>query len=190
MSRHLIIKLTQKKGPMSAKQLADEVGINESSMRTCIRRARAHGTKHIRIAAWAGNVALYGPGPEPDTEDMTTVGQIRDYLEIQGAGTNAQIAKHTSMSMMAVDAATRRLHQAGVIYVSAWKRRIGMRGGRMAAVFSLGRFYDTPKPDVSEAQAEAELRRGAKRRVASALRTGRKLRGPMRRSTTAIGEFE
>lgn len=183
MSRNYIIKITQKKGPMSAKQLAAEVGINDSSMRTCIRRARAHGTKYLRVADWAGGIPLYGPGPEDDEPGGHTGERILALLEFEPRGTVAQVADKLDLSTLAVDGAMRRLHRSRPkqVYVIDWKRRIGKAGGRMAAVFARGNLPDAPKPDTSRAQAEAEARRAEKRRVASALRTGRKLRGPSRK---------
>ena len=183
MSRNYIIKITQKKGPMSIKQLAAEVGINDSSMRTCIRRARVHGTKHIRIADWAGGVPLYGPGPDEDEPGGHTGERILALLAFEPRGTVAQVADKLGLTPLAVDGAMRRLHRSRPkqVYVIDWKRRIGKRGGRMAAVFAKGAKPDAKKPDASRAQAEAEARRAERRRVASAVRTGRKLRGPQGR---------
>jgi len=180
MSRNYIIKITQKKGPMSIKQLAAEVGINDSSMRTCIRRARVHGTKHIRIADWAGGVPLYGPGPDEDEPGGHTGARILALLEFEPSGTVAQVADKLDLTTLAVDGAMRRLHRSRPkqVYVIDWKRRIGKLGGRMAAVYAKGNKPDAEKPDTSRARAEAEARRAEKRRVASALRTGKKLRGP------------
>lgn len=189
MSRHYIMKITREKGPMSAKQLAAELGINESSTRSCIRRARTHGTRYLRIAAWAGNVALYGPGPAEDAECTDTVAQIVDYLEGQRTGTNAQIAKHTGLSVTAVDSATRRMHKSTKahdprrLYIAGWQRRIGKLGGRMSAIFAIGNRKDEPKPDNSCVQKEAEKRYAEKRRIKTALRTGQRLRGPKTRAT-------
>lgn len=189
MSRYYIMKITREKGPMSAKQLAAEIGINDSSVRTVIRRARAHGTRYIRIADWAGNVALYGPGPAEDAEDTRTIAKIIDYLEGQRVGTNAQIAKHTGLSEAAVDAATRRMHLSikahdpRRLYIAGWQRRIGKLGGRMSAIFAIGNRKDEPKPDNSRVQKEAEQRYAEKRRIKTALRTGRRLRGPMKSAT-------
>jgi DNA-binding Lrp family transcriptional regulator len=180
MSRHHIIKLTQKKGPMTVKQLAAELNINDSSLRTCLRRARAHGTKHLRVADWVGGIALYGPGPEPDAPGGSTGDQIMAYLDTEQSATVSQMAEHLGLSATAVDGAVRRLRlkRPKRLYIAGWKRRIGQRGGRMAAVFARGNWPDAPKPDVTDAQNEAEKRRAEKRRVASAVRTGRKLRGP------------
>lgn len=43
MSRHAIRQLTARMGPMTIKQIAIELGLTESTVRTTVRRARAHG---------------------------------------------------------------------------------------------------------------------------------------------------
>ena len=106
--------------------------------------------------------------------------RILALLEFEPRGTVAQVADKLGLSTLAVDGAMRRLHRGRPkqVYVIGWQRRIGKLGGRMAAIYAKGSRPDAQKPDLSRVQAEAEARRSEKRRVASALRTGRKLRGP------------
>ena len=174
MSRAAIIAITRKLGPMSAKQLAAELRIQASSLRTCLRRARAHGTKYIRIASWAGGVPMYGTGPEPDVEGGSTGERVMSLLEDGGRSTVAAMAKRLGMTALAVDAAVRRLRKKpGMLHIVGWERRIGQPGGREGAIYKAGPGKDAPRPDFSNSQLEAERRRNEKRRIKHAINGGR-----------------
>lgn len=174
MSRAAIIALTRKHGPMTAKQLASALSIQEGSLRTCLRRARAHGTKHIRIADWAGGIPKYGPGPEPDTEGGTTADRILQILEDGGRASVAKLAQRLGLETSVVDPAVRRLRaKPGKIHVVGWERRVGETGGREGAIYQVGPGVDAPRPDFSNSQREAERRRNERRRVQSVVNGGR-----------------
>lgn len=166
MSRHLIIAITRRQGPMTAKQLAMETGLQESTVRTNVRRARAHGTKYLRIAAWAGDVPMYGPGPGDDVDGGTTGDKILAYLETHEPAPAVVIAAAIGLTTAVVDPAIRRLRDKGRVHVVDWKRRVGERGGREAGVFKSGPGRDAPRPDFTGMARVYEQRRVEKRRVA------------------------
>lgn len=167
MSRALLVALTRRHGPMTAKQLALESGLCESTVRTCIRRARAHGTEHLRIADWASDVPMYGPGPDEDVEGGTTAQKVIACLQDGGPATVATIATRLGLTNSVVDSAVRRMRaKPGTLHVVRWVRQVG-RGGREAAVFALGVGKDAPRPNFEDAQRQAERRYNEKRRVAS-----------------------
>lgn len=165
MSRHLIIALTRRRGPMTAKQLAMETGLEGSTVRTNIRRARAHGTKYLRIAAWAGDLPMYGPGPGDDVEGGTTGDKILAYLETHEPAPATVIAAAIGLTTAVVDPAIRRLRDKKRVHVVDWKRRVGERGGREAGVFKAGPGKDAERPDFSGMARVYEQRRVEKRRV-------------------------
>jgi len=174
LSRAAIISLTRKHGPMTAKQLASALSLQGSTLRTCLRRARAHGTKYIRIADWAGGVAMYGPGPEPDAEGGSTGERVMSLMEDGGRATVANMAKRLGVTALAVDAAVRRLRKKpGMLHIDGWERRIGQPGGREGAIYKAGPGKDAPRPDFTNSQLEAERRRNEKRRIKHTINGGR-----------------
>lgn len=174
MSRHAVIALTTRLGPMSVKQIAAELRVQDSTMRTCISRARAHGTKYIRIAAWAGSIALYGPGPEPDAEGGSTGDRIMQLMTGGERATVRRMADLLGLPMSVVDPAVRRLREKpGKLHIVGWERRTGGTGGREAPIFMSGPGKDAPRPDFASARREAELRYNERRRIKHALNGGK-----------------
>ena len=167
MSRHAIIALTRRMGPMTAKQLAAELRICESSVRTSICRARAHGTQHIRIAAWAMDVAKYGPGPGEDEPGGSTIDLVLAHLEDGVTATVAQLASALGCTPKSVDSAIRRLRAkpgGNVIRIAGWSLARG-HSGRESPIYEFGRSADAKRPDFSQAQRQAEVRYNIKRRT-------------------------
>ena len=159
---------------MSAKQLAAELRIQDSTIRTNIRRARAHGTKYIRIAGWAGGVAMYGPGPEPDVEGGSTGERIMQLMAGGERATVARMAELLDLETSVVDPAVRRLRaKPGKLHIVGWDRRVGQPGGREGAIYMAGPGKDVPRPDFTNSQREAERRRNERRRVQKVLDGGR-----------------
>lgn len=174
MSRAAIIAITRRIGPMTAKQLAWELGIAESSIRTSIRRARDHGTAHIRIAGWAMDVAKYGPGPEDDADGGSTSQLILARLDEAGPESVIALAEILKVSVEAIDSAIRRLRakkgRSGLV-ITGWRLTRG-KGGREGPIYGLGKGEDAPRPDFSNAQRQSERRYVAKRRVQRVLSGG------------------
>ena len=163
--------MTRNQGPMTAKQLASALSVQDGTLRTSLRRARAHGTKYIRIADWAGGVPMYGPGPEPDAEGGTTADRILQMLRDGGRASVSLLARRLELDVRTVDSAMRRLRKKkGKVHVVGWERRIGEKGGREGAVYAAGPGRDVPRPDFSNSQLEAERRRAEKRRVQAVLK--------------------
>lgn len=189
MSRHAIISLTTKHGPMTAKQIALELGIGESSVRTSIRRARAYGTRYLRIAGWAQDVPKYGPGPGDDVAGGSTADHILERLQDGGPATVAQLTLELGTTTGTIDSAVRRLRRkGGVIRIVGYKLHRGS-GGREAAIFAFGPGRDAKRPDFSNAQREAERRYAEKRRIQSVLNGGR-TRGSRKRVAALAGPFD
>lgn len=174
MSRRAIIDITTRLGPMTVKQLAAELRIQDSTLRTNIRRARAHGTKYIRIAAWAGGVPLYGPGPEPDVEGGSTGERIMQLMLGGERATVARMAVLLGLDTSVVDPAVRRLRaKPGKLHIVGWDRRIGETGGREGAIYMAGPGKDVPRQDFTNSQRESERRRNERRRIKKVLEGGR-----------------
>lgn len=174
MSRAGIIAVTRRLGPMTAKQLESELGINASSIRTSIRLARAHGTVHIRIAGWAMDVAKYGPGPEDDAEGGSTSQLILSRLDEAGPASVQMLADELEITAQAVDSAIRRLRAKkgkGGLVITGWRLMRGT-GGREGPIYGLGKGKDVPRPDFRQAQRDAERRYAEKRRIRSVLAGG------------------
>ena len=166
MSRHAIRQLTARKGPMTIKQLAIELRLTDSTVRTTVRRARAGGsTEHLRIAGWSQNVPMYGPGPGPDVDGGGTEQRILDWLEGGERATARQLAEHLGITNAAAEAAIRRLRKKrGKLRIVGWNLKRG-KGGRESPIYSRGPGPDEPRPDFSDAALEYYRRYNEKRRI-------------------------
>lgn len=177
MTRAAIIALTRAHGPMTAKQLSIELGLQDNSVNISIRRARAHGTKYLIIADWRGAIPMYGPGPGDDVEGGGVERRVLSWLEDSGRrATVAEMAAALGMTTTAVDAAVRRIRtrerdlvpSRRSMHVVDWRRHIGS-GGRESAIYMHGPGGDAPRPDFSGAGREHSRRRNEKYRVLRAL---------------------
>ena len=165
MSRHAIRQLTARKGPMTIKQLSLELGLTESTVRTTVRRARAYGTEHLRIAGWAQDVPKYGPGPGPDVEGGSTAQRILDWLENGERATVSQLAERLGITKSAAESAVRRLREKrGKLRIVGWSLARG-KGGRESPIWAKGPGPDEPRPDFSDAALEYYRRYNEKRRI-------------------------
>lgn len=165
MSRYAMLQLLRRKGPMTAKGIAIELGLQHSTIRTCIQRARAGGSDILCIVDWRGKVAVYGPGPGQDVEGGGTEWRILSMLEHGEQATVAQIAARLCASRTSIEAAIHRIRAKGKpLRVVAWYRHRG-RGGRASPVFTSGPGEDAPAPDFTHAQSEALSRYREKIRV-------------------------
>ena len=155
-----------------------------SGINTSIRRARAGGTEHLRIAAWAMDVPKYGPGPGPDEYGGSTADFIVAHLETESPASVAQLAAALGLSNDAVQSSIRRLRKKprrGRLIITGWALIRG-RGGREGPIYGIGTASDAPRPDFSHAQREAEKRYTTKRRVSSVMAGG-----TMRKPATTRG---
>lgn len=188
MTRHAIRQLTAKRGPMTIKQIAIELTLTESTVRTTVRRARAHGTEHIRIAGWAQDVAMYGPGPGPDVEGGSTAQRILDWLENGERATVIQLAERLGVTKPAAESAVRRLREKrGKLRIVGWSLSRG-KGGRESPIYALGPGRDEPRPDFTNAVKDYYRRYNEKRRVKRG-HSKRRARGSSSSVTTA-GPFD
>jgi DNA-binding CsgD family transcriptional regulator len=172
---------------MTVKQLALELSIGESSVRTSIRRARAGGrTDILRIAGWAADVPRYGPGPGDDEEGGSTSDRVMQSLEDHGPATVAALATRLKATIDTVDNAVRRLRKKrGNLHIKAWKTHRGS-GGREAAVYASGPGKDAERPTFENAQREAERRYQEKKRVQRGVASSR---GPNKPKALAVAGF-
>lgn len=166
MSRAFFMAITARKGAMTIKQLAAEAGINPSSARTNINRARAHGTKYLRIADYVGGQPRYAPRPEPDCEPETTEKLVTSHLADYPKRTIRKLSEELDLPLGRVDAQVRRLHAARRIHISGWENRKGKTGGgKLAAQYSGGNRRDVPKPGGPEFRRAAWRRQAGYKRV-------------------------
>jgi DNA-binding CsgD family transcriptional regulator len=182
MSRAAILAITRRSGPMTAKQLAMEMGMGESTVRTCIRRSRAGGrTDILRIAGWAGDVPLYGPGPGDDEEGGNTGERVLQSLRDQGPATASELAERLGITASVVDSAVRRIrktHARLKMHITGWRLHRGS-GGREAAIHAAGTGKDAPRPSFGDAaQRQAERRYQERQRVQRGAASMRKPRKP------------
>lgn len=147
MTLQAMIELTRDKGPMTAKQIAAELGLQISGINTSIRRARRDGSDLLRIARWAWNIPKYAPGPGEDAPFDGVSGQILSHLELTGNATASEIATELGLSREIVESSIYRLHQGASLHIGDWKSARGNKGGRKAAVYVFGKGRDVPRPD-------------------------------------------
>ena len=151
---------------MTIKQIAIELNLTDSTVRTAVRRARANGsTEHLRIAGWSQNVPMYGPGPGDDVDGGGTEKRILDWLEGGERATARQLAEHLGITKGAAEAAIRRLREKrGKLRIVGWSLMRG-KGGRESPIYSRGPGADEPRPDFSNATLGYYRRYNEKRRV-------------------------
>jgi predicted ArsR family transcriptional regulator len=189
LSRAAIIAITSKKGPMTAKQLAAELGLRYSTVRICINRARAHGTKFLVIMKWYGGTPAYGPGPGDDAEGGATGERIIAWLKDGGPSTMRSIAPEIGVSVVAAESAMRRMRKIpGKVHVVRWALARGT-GGRESPVFAAGPGRDAKRPDFTNSQRQAEQRYAERRRIARRL-AGGATRRPKRPQAATAGPFD
>lgn len=190
MSRNLITKLIAKHGPMTVKQIAALTNTCDSTIRTCLNRARAkqHGTKFFRIVEHIGAVPVYDLGPDPD---YLRNNLIADSLEDDGPATIHTLAARLGKSANAIDSMIARLRAGrykGKFYIVGWKLARG-KGGRESPIYAFGLLPDAPRPDFSDSQRQSERRRAEKRRIEH-VRAGGRVKPPRDRSQVTAGFFD
>lgn len=176
MSRYHIIKLTART-PMTVEELATAMGIQGSSVRTSIRRARAHGNTYLRIAGYRGHAPLYAPGPDPDVGvpgDSRSRARVLVELDRSPGSTVRQVSEALGLPLSMLDAVFRRMHRDGLIHISGYELFHGKTGGgRPAAAYTAGPGRDAAYPSAEKlarlaAARRAEVLRAARKRNAMA----------------------
>lgn len=176
MSRKKIIECTARLGPLSAKQISFELGIARSTVHDNIQRARAYGTRYLRIADWVGVTPLYAPGPGEDVESARVEDRVLAWLQDGNVGHTPKIAKELGLTRKQVSNIIRRLWEKNqalqprrrFMHIYGWFRPVG-RGGRECAIYKAGPGEDAPRPDFSD-RTEYDRRYEQKRAVRERMR--------------------